>query len=55
MLVGIQNVAAANEKTKDPGLHKGNASSQTLKKGLQLCPTVFSSLPCEIKTHSDIH
>ena len=32
--VGIQNAAATNEKTKDPGLHKGNTGSQTLDKGL---------------------
>ena len=30
MLVGIQNAAATSEKTKDPGLHKGNTGSQTL-------------------------
>ena len=30
MLVGIQNATATSEKTKDPGLHKGNTSSQTL-------------------------
>ena len=34
MPVGIQNAAAASEKTKDPGLHKGNAGSQTLDSGL---------------------
>ena len=28
--VGIQNAAAASEKTKDPSLHKGNTASQTL-------------------------
>ena len=31
--VGIQNAAAASEKTKDPGLHKGNGS-QTLDYGV---------------------
>jgi len=30
MLVGIQNAAATSEKTKDPGLLKGNTGSQTL-------------------------
>ena len=30
MPVGIQNAAATSEKTKDPGLHKGNTGSQTL-------------------------
>ena len=30
MPVGIQNAAATSEKTKDPGLHKGNTVSQTL-------------------------
>ena len=28
--VGIKNVAATSEETKDPGLHKGNTGSQTL-------------------------
>ena len=32
--VGIQNAAATSEKTKDPGLHKGNTGSQTLDEGL---------------------
>ena len=32
--VGIHNVAATSEKTKDPGLHKGNTGSQTLDYGL---------------------
>ena len=27
---GIQNASAISEKTKDPGLHKGNTGSQTL-------------------------
>ena len=35
VLVGIQSAAATSQKTKDPGLHKGNASSQTLDKGLR--------------------
>ena len=34
MPVGIQNAAATSEKTKDPGLHKGNTGSQTLDYGL---------------------
>ena len=34
MPVGIQNAAATSEKTKDPGLHKGNTGSQTLDSGL---------------------
>ena len=29
VLVGIHNAAATSEKTKDPGLHKGNTGSQT--------------------------
>ena len=32
--IGIQNAAATSEKTKDPGLHKGNTGSQTLDLGL---------------------
>ena len=32
--VGIQNAAAASEKTKDPGLHTGNTGPQTLGYGL---------------------
>ena len=32
--VGLQNAAAISEKTKDPGLHKGNTDSQTLDSGL---------------------
>ena len=35
MPVGIQNAAATSEKTKDPGVHKGNAGSQTLDYGLR--------------------
>ena len=34
MPVGIQNAAATSEKTKDPGLHKGNTGSQTQDWGL---------------------
>ena len=34
VLVGIQNAAATSEKTKDPGLHKGNTGSQTVDKSL---------------------
>jgi len=30
MLVGVQNAAAASEKTKEPGLQKGNTGAQTL-------------------------
>ena len=32
--VGIKNVAATSEETKDSGLNKGNTGSQTLDYGL---------------------
>ena len=58
MPFGIENASATSQKTKDPGLHKGNRGAQTLyvysQKGLTACMDLghcctfvtYGELPC---------